>query len=153
MYEARIEAGRAAKARDKALTFGCEYRSVFLAAVFKRDGCAVCGDEDPRGFHPHHVIHRSRKGRAGAQVPLCPTCHVEDGKGSVEQRALDRYGVDLFEVSVRLEKRGTERGFLPVEKCDRCGAWHSKRYMLDDLDQGTGIIRRLCADCAPPGPI
>ena len=84
MYEARIEAGRAAKARDKALTFGCEYRSVFLAGVFKRDGCAACGNEDPRGFHSHHVIHRSRKGRANDLVHLCPACHIEDGKGSVD---------------------------------------------------------------------
>lgn len=152
MYEARVKAAQEHKARDKALTWGCEYRSVFLAAVFKRDGCAACGNEDPRGFHAHHVVHRSRKGRAGAQVPICPDCHVEDGQGGVERRALDRYGVDLFEVAFRLERRGTERGFLPVECCAACGGWHSKCFMLDDLDTGTGVVRRICAACAPEGP-
>jgi len=153
LYEARIKAAQASKARDKALTWGCEYRSVFLAGVYKMAGCAACSRHDPRPFHPHHVAHRSRKGRAESLTPLCPSCHTEDGQGGVEGRAAKLYGVDLLEVARALARRGTELGFLPVEECAGCGAWHSKRYMLDDLDQGTGIVRRLCVDCVPPGPI
>lgn len=152
LYEARITAAQASKARDKALTWGCEYRSVFLAGIYKLAGCVACGRHDPRPFHPHHVVHRSRKGRAESLTPLCPACHVEDGLG-VEARAAKLYAVDLPGVAAALAKRGAELGFLPVEECSGCGAWHSKRFMLDEVDRKTGCVRRVCPECSPDGPI
>lgn len=152
LYEARIKAAQAARARDKALTWGCEYLSVFLASIYKVADCVACNRHDPRPFHPHHTAHRSRKGRAESLVPLCPACHAEDGTGGVEARAAKLYGVDLLEVAKALARRGTELGFLPVEECAACGAWHSKRFMLDELDQETGRVQRVCEACAPEGP-
>ena len=36
--------------------------------------CGLCKRESPR-FTSHHLIPRSRSGRLGPQVKLCPTCH------------------------------------------------------------------------------
>lgn len=153
MYEKRIEGQRAKKAREKALTDGCEYKTVFLKGWWRINGCAACGRH--RGVVMHHVKHRSQKGRAEWQVPICPVpCHIEDGRG-IEGRALADHGVDLYAKAEELAEAGREQGWLPVEMCeaDGCGAWHSCKFMLDDIDQRTGIARRICGACAPEGPI
>ena len=36
--------------------------------------CALCKRESPR-FTSHHLVPRSKGGRLGPQVKLCPTCH------------------------------------------------------------------------------
>jgi hypothetical protein len=152
LYEKRIEGQRAKKARDKALTEGCEYR-VFLRGWYRLNGCAACGKWNPTGPHLHHTAHRSQKGRAETQVPICPPCHTEDGRG-IEAKALQDYGADLFLEADKLATAGLEQGYLPVEMCeaDGCGAWHSRRFMIDDIDQRTGVARRICEACAPEGP-
>lgn len=153
MYEKRIAAQRAKKAKDKALTYGAEY-GTWLRGVYRLSGCAACGRVDPRGPHLHHTVHKSQKGRAETMVPLCPSCHREDGRG-IETKALQDFGADLFAVAAELAAAGTELLYLPVEMCeaDGCGAWHSRKFMLDDIDQRTGIARRICAECAPEGPL
>lgn len=151
LYEERIKAQRAARAKDDALTEGCEYGSVFLPGWWRLNGCAACGRH--RGMVNHHTKHRSQKGRAEWQVPICPIpCHVEDGRG-IEARAKQDHGVDLYEIARELAAAGLEQGWLPVECCASCGEWHSARLMLDDVDRGTGITRRVCDGCAPDGPV
>lgn len=143
---------KTSKAQDKAEAFGCEYTSVFLAGWFKINGCAACKRHDPRGFHPHHTIHRNRKGKAESLTPLCPTCHHEDGEG-VEANARNKFGVDLFAVANQLSEAGAAVGYLPVEECEECGAFHSSRFLIDELNKETGEVRRICEPCAPSGPI
>lgn len=153
MYEERMRKVRAGNDRDEALTDGCEYKTVFLLGWWRLNGCAACGRH--RGVVMHHTKHRSQKGRAEWQVPICPIpCHVEDGRG-IEGRALKEHGVDLYAVAENLARVGREQGWLPVEMCEAegCGKWHSAKLMLDDVDQQTGVTRRICAACAPPGPI
>jgi hypothetical protein len=153
MYEERIRGQRAAQAKDDALTEGCEYGSVFLLGWWKLNGCAACGRH--RGVVNHHTKHRSQKGRAEWMVPICPNpCHVEDGPG-IEGKALRDYDVDLYAKAEELAAAGREQGYLPVEMCEAegCGAWHSTRFMLDDIDKATGVTRRICCGCAPEGPI
>lgn len=150
LYEDRMRRAQAAKARDLALTEGCEYGTVFLPGWWRLNGCAAC--QRHRGLVLHHTKHRSQKGRAEWQVPICPIpCHVEDGRG-VEGRAKADHGVDLYEIARDLAKAGREQGWLPVEMCEACGTWHSTRFLVDDVDQRTGITRRICAECAPEGP-
>ena len=45
------------------------FRSVVAPPV-----CALCKRESPR-FTCHHLVPRSRGGKFGPQVKLCPTCH------------------------------------------------------------------------------
>ena len=153
MYEARVKAAQASKARDKALTYGCEYAG-WMRGWYRLNGCAACSRLDPRGPHLHHVVHKSRKGRAETLVPLCPGCHTEDGFG-IEGNALRAFSVDLRVSAAGFAEVGKEQGWLPVEMCEAegCGKWHSAPLMLDDVDQRTGITRRICRDCAPDGPI
>lgn len=127
MYEERIRRAQAAKDRDLALAEGAEYGSVFLAGWWRLNGCAACGKH--RGFVNHHTKHRSQKGRAEWQVPICPIpCHVEDGRG-VEGRAKEEHGVDLYAVARDLAEAGRAQGWLPVEMCETCGTWHSARLI------------------------
>jgi hypothetical protein len=87
-------------------------------------------------------------------VPICPVpCHVEDGRG-IERKALDDHGVDLYAKAEELatEARALAVPLLPVECCEKCGIWHSAGFMLDEVDQSTGITQRVCPECAPDGP-
>jgi hypothetical protein len=151
MYETRVARERAAQDREDALTSGCEYVR-WLKAWWKLNGCAACGRH--RGVVLHHTKHRSQKGRAEWQVPLCPVpCHIEDGPG-IEGKAKRDYGVDLYARAAELAEAATLQGYLPVEMCERpgCGKWHSRKFLLDELDQETGCVRRVCESCAPEGP-
>jgi hypothetical protein len=92
-----------------------------------------------------------RGGKAEDQVPICPGCHGaghDQGWRALEERA----GIELRALAAELAAAGHAQGYLPVERCAECGAWHSKRLMVDSKDIASGEVRRLCEECAPPGP-
>lgn len=150
LWEIRRLKQQAARAKDKALTWGADYQQ-FLRGWFKLNGCCACTKWAP-ACHLHHVRHRSQKGRAASLVPLCPACHTEDGRG-IEAKAAQDYGADLFVLAAGFALAGTQLGFLPPEQCACCGTWRSTRYLIDETDQRTGVTRRVCVECAPEGPI
>lgn len=158
-YSWRKEANRQERALDlrterekaeelKALTYGCEYGQEYLRGQFRAHGCDLCSK-----FHPpeelHHTKTRARGGRAEDQVKLGLRCHSR-GHTMGWKRVEEEFGVDLKAVASKHAAEGLRLGYLPVERCQECGEWHSVRYMLDGIDGEE--VTRICKWCAPEGP-
>ena len=154
---------------EQARVTGAEYRSVYLEGVFKATGCDLCGRYRPPA-HQHHARTGGvgRKADASKSVILCAGCHqLGHDKGFVG--LLAAHGLP----PEHLERRAAEHaakamalGYLPVEQCEECGKWHSKKWMLWEIlnTDGSplkfekdgpwqeGRCRRICTACAPEGP-
>jgi hypothetical protein len=145
---------RQREAQELAEVEGCEYKDA-LRAHYNEHRCALCGKW--RGpCEIHHVKTRARLGKAEDQVPLCRHCHRRGDSPGNSFAALEaEFGVDLTAKAAELAQAAYAQGWLPVEQCDLCGDWHSRRFMVDIRDQQepNRVIHRVCTSCAPEGPI
>lgn len=159
---------------EQARVTGAEYRSVYLAGVFKTTGCDICGRFRPPA-EQHHVLNggMARKADADKTVILCRECHRKlDSPGWSVKSLLASHGLPPDHLDLRAAEHAataTALGYLPVELCAECKTWHSKKFMLWEVDTGgQGFVtsedgppslwkggttsRRICTSCAPDGP-
>jgi hypothetical protein len=157
MWDADRDRQLARAWEDHAGQYGCEYGQVYLREVFKQGGCQACGK-----WHPpaelHHVVTRARLGKAEHQVVLGLSCHRfghTRGWSALEQR----HGVSLAAIALSNAAAGLLANWLPVEACALCldnkafdKAWHSTKFMLDQIIPEGSSPARICQWCAGDGP-
>jgi hypothetical protein len=132
------KAERAAEAY--ALTWGCEYSSEYL--TLWRDPCPLCGLWRPP-FVRHHLTRRRRGGLSEDIVLLCVTCHNKIHGTRAASSAPIREEDLLRPIADLLAAQARTSGYLPVERCDICGVWHSAKYMVNLIQEGQPT-RRAC---------
>lgn len=148
---------------EQARVTGAEYRSVYLAGVFKATGCDICGRYRPPA-HQHHTKTggTGRKADAAETVIICARCH-QLGHDKGWKAVLAANGLPPDHLDLRAAEHAataTAAGYLPVELCEECGKWHSKKFMLWEIERshfpgtapGEATGRRICTACAPEGP-
>jgi hypothetical protein len=166
---------RAKLKAERARVTGAEYRSIYLAGVFKATGCDLCGRYRPPA-QQHHVRSggKGRRADASETVILCGDCHRKGhDRGFVA--LLAAHGLPPDHLDLRAAEHATSAqalGYLPTELCDECGSWHSRKFMLWEIDgrradpqprefqAGSPLARiispsgarRICTACAPEGP-
>ncbi len=156
------ESDRAKLRAEQARVTGAEFRSIYLAGVFKATGCDLCGRYRPPA-QQHHVRSggKGRRADASETVILCADCHREGhDRGFVA--VLAAHGLPPDHLDLRAAEHAataTAAGYLPVELCEECGTWHSQKFMLWEIERshfpGTTpgeAERRICTTCAPEGP-
>lgn len=172
-WRSASESDRAKLKAEQARVTGAEYRSVYLAGIFRAQGCDLCGRYRPPA-QQHHVRTEGKGRRADASetVILCAYCHRK-GHDQGFTDLLAAHGLPPDHLDLRAAEHAataTAAGYLPVELCEECGKWRSRKFMLWEIEEagrepftfadggyplitGIGTItRRICTACAPEGP-
>lgn len=144
MRAARQSRKAATDAAQHALRWGAEYTSEYLTGW--RDPCPLCEVWRPP-LHRHHLKRIAHGGTAEDLVLLCWKCHDKIHGPRPASAPPMREQERLRAVADHLAAAGRLLGYLPAERCDFCGDWHSPKHMVDVIRKGRPPARGCTKKC------